>query len=127
MAGPEVPVAGEAGRLKLKAQLVRGEEIALGPGKADLLHAIATHGSISAAGRALGLSYRRAWLMVATMNRCFVAPLVATHPGGRHGAALTEEGRAVLADYRALVATLDGAAAGAGAALVARLKPPSAG
>jgi hypothetical protein len=63
-------------RLKLKLQLYCGDEIAMGPGKADLLEAIAREGSISAAGRALGMSYRRAWLLVDTMNRCFRAPLV---------------------------------------------------
>lgn len=52
------------GALKLKLQLVCGDGFALGPGKADLLDAIAREGSISAAGRALGMSYRRAWLLV---------------------------------------------------------------
>src|SRR5688572_30407911 len=53
-----------------------GSAIAIGPGKADLLEAIARTGSISAAGRLLGMSYRRAWLLVDTMNRSFRAPLV---------------------------------------------------
>ena len=81
-------------RLKLKLQLYCGDEIAMGPGKADLLEAIAREGSISAAGRALGMSYRRAWMLVDTMNRCFRAPLVETHPGGgkNAGAQLTPEG-----------------------------------
>jgi molybdate transport system regulatory protein len=96
--------------LKLKAQIMRDGEIALGPGKADLLDAIAAHGSISAAGRAMGLSYRRAWLMVDTMNRCFAAPLVATRKGGPGGARLTDEGVAVLAAYRRLQLVLDQAA-----------------
>ena len=52
-------------RLKLKLQLYCGDEIAMGPGKADLLEAIAREGSISAAGRAMGMSYRRAWLIAA--------------------------------------------------------------
>jgi molybdenum-dependent DNA-binding transcriptional regulator ModE len=69
-------------RLKLKLQLYCGDEIAMGPGKADLLEAIAREGSISGAGRAMGMSYRRAWLLVDVMNRCFVKPLVETHPGG---------------------------------------------
>ena len=63
------------GALKLKAQLFCGEEPAMGPGKADLLEAIARTGSISAAGRALGMSYRRAWLLVDAMNRCWAEPL----------------------------------------------------
>jgi molybdate transport system regulatory protein len=102
-------------RLKLKLQLYCGEEIAMGPGKADLLEAIAREGSISAAGRALGMSYRRAWLLVDTMNRCFKQPLVETHPGGGKsaGAKLTAEGEAALAAYRALSDRVEGGAAGA--------------
>jgi molybdate transport system regulatory protein len=91
-------------RLKLKLQLYCGEEIAMGPGKADLLEAIARAGSISAAGRDLGMSYRRAWLLVDAMNRCFAEPLVATQPGGGKGggARLTPAGEAALAAYRGL-------------------------
>ena len=55
-------------RLRLKLQVYCGDEIAMGPGKADLLEAIDREGSISAAGRALGMSYRRAWLLVDAMN-----------------------------------------------------------
>ncbi len=101
-------------RLKLKLQLYCGDEIAMGPGKADLLDAIAREGSISAAGRALGMSYRRAWLLVDTMNRCFEKPLVETHPGGgkQAGARLTPEGQAALAAYRALSSQAELGAAG---------------
>jgi molybdate transport system regulatory protein len=102
-------------RLKLKLQLYCGDQIAMGPGKADLLEAIAREGSISAAGRALGMSYRRAWLLVDTMNRCFVNPLVETHPGGGKGAGarLTAQGEAALAAYRALSVQVERGAAGA--------------
>lgn len=62
-------------RLKLKIQLYCDNEIAMGPGKADLLDAIAREGSISAAARAMDMSYRRAWLLVDTMNRCWREPL----------------------------------------------------
>jgi molybdate transport system regulatory protein len=88
--------------LKIKLQLFCGDEIAMGPGKAELLEAIAREGSISAAGRALGMSYRRAWLLVDAMNRCWREPLVATTPGGaaRGGARLTPLGREVLHRYR---------------------------
>ena len=72
--------------LKIKLQLMCGDEIAMGPGKADLLDAIARHGSISAAARALGMSYRRAWLLVDTMNRCWDSPLVETAPGAQRAA-----------------------------------------
>lgn len=76
----------------------------MGPGKADLLEAIDTHGSISAAGRAMGMSYRRAWLLVSTMNACFRSPLVITSKGGAEGgsAELTKTGRTVLTAYRRL-------------------------
>jgi len=75
----------------------------MGPGKADLLEAIDRHGSISAAARALGMSYRRSWLLVKTMNRCFAAPLVSTsgENGWRgRGASLTPHGRKALRLYR---------------------------
>ncbi len=101
-------------RLKLKLQLYCGGEIAMGPGKADLLDAIGQTGSISAAARSLGMSYRRAWLLVDVMNRCFAQALVATQPGGgkASGAHLTAQGRAVLAAYRALSAQVEAGAAG---------------
>src|SRR3954462_3593119 len=91
------------GPLKLKAQLFCDGETAMGPGKADLLEAIDREGSISAAGRALGMSYRRTWLLVDSMNRCWVDRLVDTPPGGGSdkGARLTVCGRDVLAAYRA--------------------------
>lgn len=113
------------GPLKLKAQLYCGPETAMGPGKADLLDAIAREGSISAAGRAMGMSYRRTWLLVDTMNRSWLEPLVeATAGGGRQsGARLTAAGVAVLAAYRELEAALAKAADGdALKALEARLR-----
>ena len=101
-------------RLKLKLQLYCGDEIAMGPGKADLLDAISRTGSISAAGRALGMSYRRAWLLVDTMNRWFQKPLVETRPGGGKGAGarVTAEGEAALAAYRRLSAQVESGACG---------------
>jgi len=111
-----------AGVLKLKAQLIVDGEIALGPGKADLMEAIAREGSISAAARALGLSYRRAWLMVDAMNRLFAEPPVVTARGGSGGAKLTPAGRALLADYRALQAAI--AAAAQHSPLPGRIRAP---
>lgn len=97
-------------RLKLKIQLYCGDEIAMGPGKADLLDAIAREGSISAAARAMDMSYRRAWLLVDAMNRCWRDPLVETSPGSAKGggARISARGRAVLDHYRALQARLQG-------------------
>ncbi|WP_288410211.1 LysR family transcriptional regulator [uncultured Herbaspirillum sp.] len=86
----------------LRVRVMQGDTIAFGPGKADLLQAIAQTGSISGAAREMGMSYRRAWLLVEEMNRCFASPLVATATGGARGggAAVTELGREVLARYR---------------------------
>lgn len=102
------------GPLKLKAQLLCGGQLAMGPGKADLLEAIQATGSISAAGRKLGMSYRRTWLLVDTMNRCWSAPLVEATPGGGEGrgARVTAAGLQVLAAFRALEAELARAAEG---------------
>ena len=90
--------------LDLRLRIRVGEDIALGPGKADLLEAIAATGSISAAAKSLEMSYRRAWLLVETMNRCFKAPLVEAAPGGKGGggARLTDAGRVALERYRAM-------------------------
>jgi molybdate transport system regulatory protein len=90
----------EAWSARPRWRIARGEEIALGPGKVDLLEAIDRAGSISAAAVALGMSYRRAWVLVATMNQCFLRPLVATSAHRARGAALTPDGRLVLRLYR---------------------------
>jgi molybdate transport system regulatory protein len=89
---------------ELRLRLLFGQEIAMGPGKADLLEAIHRTGSISAAGRELEMSYRRAWLLVDTMNRCFRAPVVLAIKGGSHGggAVVTPFGLEVLREYRAI-------------------------
>ena len=85
-----------------RLRIVLEPDIAIGPGKADLLEGIRETGSIAAAGRRLGMSYKRAWLLVETMNRCFKRPLVEASKGGRAGggARLTELGEEVLARYR---------------------------
>jgi molybdate transport system regulatory protein len=118
------PATEPAPQLKVKIQLIIGEEIALGPGKADLLDAIEKTGSISAAARAMGLSYRRAWQLVDTMNRRFRAPVVEAGRGGieRGGAKVTAFGAEVLAQYRQLQQALEGTAAPHAASLIAQLK-----
>jgi molybdate transport system regulatory protein len=78
--------------------------VSFGPGKADLLQGIAETGSIAAAGRRLGMSYKRAWSLVETLNGMFRSPLVSATKGGAAGggASLTAEGAAVLSHYRAI-------------------------
>ena len=87
--------------LSLRIDLQGGR---IGPGKIALLEAIAREGSISAAARALGMSYRRAWELVTELNRILAAPVVEATPGGRSGggATLTTRGRTLIADYRAI-------------------------
>jgi molybdate transport system regulatory protein len=76
----------------------------LGPGKVRLLELIGERGSISAAGRDMGMSYRRAWLLVDSLNRCFKEPVVLTQLGGSGGggAALSGFGQTVVDHYRAM-------------------------
>jgi molybdate transport system regulatory protein len=84
----------------------------LGAGKVALLESIDRTGSISAAGRAQGMSYRRAWLLVDDLNQLFGAPLVAAHHGGVNGggAGLTAEGRRIVGLYRDAEAKMRSAA-----------------
>lgn len=95
-------------------RIMSGGEIALGPGKADLLQAIEEAGSLSVAAKSLGMSYMRAWGLVKTMNRAFKTPLVESTRGGigRGGARLTWRGEAVLAIYRDMQAKSMKATAG---------------
>src|SRR5215510_14667250 len=87
-----------------RLRVVLGPGIAVGPGKADLLEAIAETGSIPAAGRKLKMSYRRAWLLVEELNGSFQTALVAADKGGAHGggARLTELGARVLKHFRSM-------------------------
>ena len=104
---------------RLRLRLLLAEDVMLGPGKADLLEGIAATGSISAAGRRLGMSYKRAWMLVETLNGYFRSPLVFAAPGGKAGggATLTPLGRQVLAHYRAMTAAAERACAKDSAAL----------
>jgi molybdate transport system regulatory protein len=82
---------GDVEGFELRIRLVKDGVLILGPGRADLLAGIAARGSIAAAGRAMGMSYKRAWALVEAMNATFQAPL-------------TVRGAQVLAAYRALQA-----------------------
>lgn len=79
----------------------------LGPGKVALMELISKHGSISAAGKEMGMSYRRAWLLVDEINQIFRKPLVEKQMGGSGGggARLTEFGRDVVSRYRSIEVT----------------------
>jgi molybdate transport system regulatory protein len=123
---------------KLTLRVDLGSGRALGPGKIRLLEAIEKTGSISQAGRNLGMSYRRAWLLVDDMNHCFRDPVIEAQPGGARGggAVLTAFGQKLVVRFRAieadaLVATkkhlhdLEAALKGAGARrAVTSLKRP---
>ncbi|MFE8872587.1 winged helix-turn-helix domain-containing protein [Acetobacter persici] len=87
-------------RLRLTLRVDADKKPALGHGKIRLLEQLAETGSISAAGRAMGMSYRRTWLLVDSLNQMFREPLVVTRPGGGGGAFLTAEGEAVVRCYR---------------------------
>ena len=84
--------------VRFRLRIPKGADIAVGPGKVDLLEAIAATGSITAAAKQLGMSYRRAWLLVDTMNRCFRQPVVDAEAGGQRGGgtALTPLGAEVV-------------------------------
>lgn len=90
---------------KVQVRFMLGDDIALGTGKAELLAAISETGSIAAAGRKMGMSYRRAWLLVETMNQCFYEPLVVSIKGGKQGggAQLTPLGEQVLSLYQQML------------------------
>ena len=97
---------GESRETRPRVRILIGEATALGPGKVDLLEAIAGTGSISAAARAMGMSYRRAWLLVDAVNRCFCEDLVLTVTGSRGGggARVTPLGLEVIRRYREMEA-----------------------
>ncbi|WP_156943785.1 winged helix-turn-helix domain-containing protein [Roseivivax isoporae] len=101
MMPPSVP-PGDTPSLRIR--IVFGDDAMLGPGKADLLERIRDTGSIAAAGRAMSMSYKRAWMLVEEMNNAFRDPLIESTRGGPRGggARLTEAGAEVLANYRKL-------------------------
>src|SRR5580704_13628138 len=87
---------------------------AIGPGKISLLEKIEETGSISAAGRAMNMSYRRAWLLLAELNQTFREPVATTALGGRSGggAALTQFGKRLVRGYRQMETDAQAAVAG---------------
>ena len=106
-----------------------GREVALGPGKAELLRRLRETGSISKAAKGMGMSYMRAWTLVQTMNRCFRGPLVQASRGGkqRGGAALTADGERALALYEEMEERSRKATADLTPDLIALLRPDKGG
>ncbi|MCR6636113.1 LysR family transcriptional regulator [Devosia sp.] len=94
-------------------RIVLNDKAYVGPGRADLLEGIARTGSISAAGKDMGMSYKRAWGLVQALNEGFGRPLVETARGGaaQGGAFLTPLGEEVLARYRAMQTATEAAIA----------------
>jgi molybdate transport system regulatory protein len=89
-------------KIQPRFRVLRGEDIALGPGKAKLLEQVRKTGSIAEAAEQLGMSYMRAWTLLKTMERSFADPLITVSRGGaKHGGAkLTTDGLKVLKLYR---------------------------
>jgi molybdate transport system regulatory protein len=89
---------------KLTIRIDLSDHGAIGPGKIRLLELVGESGSISAAGRAMNMSYRRAWMLIDNLNRCFRSPVVETQLGGMRGggAVLSALGHDVIARYRAI-------------------------
>lgn len=116
-----MPADTPPGRAGLKLRFVLPDGTWLGPGKADLLQGIAETGSISAAGRRLAMSYKRAWGLTEALNAMFAAPLVIANRGGagHGGAELTPAGHEVLQLYRSMQASAAAATADQAAALLA--------
>jgi molybdate transport system regulatory protein len=91
-----------AKQLRLRVRVTCGKDVAIGPGKAELLALVDETGSISEAARRMEMSYMRAWTLIQTMNQCFKEPLVASARGGKRGggATLTATGRRALQLYQ---------------------------
>jgi len=92
--------------MRLTLRIDINDQQKFGPGKARLPELVDEHGSITAAGRAMGMSYRRAWMLIDDLNTMFAAKLVEAKPGGTGGggAHLTDLGRDVVAAYRRIEA-----------------------
>ena len=112
--------------LGLRIRVLHGNDIVIGPGRADLLAHIAATGSIAAAGRTMGMSYKRAWALVEAMNATFATPLVEAAKGGAGGggAKLTATGQGVLQAYRRLQEVAFGSGSDQLSALSAALTVP---
>lgn len=111
----------------LRVRLMLGRRVAIGPGKADLLEGIRDTGSISAAGRRMRMSYKRAWQLVEEMNTCFRTVLVDASKGGSGGggARLSKAGEDVLDRFRCIERLCNDSAQTDLRALRRRLRAPA--
>ena len=110
---------------RLRISIVFESGARIGPGKAKLLESIRDTGSISAAAREMGMSYKRAWLLLDSMNQTFTEPVVTAAPGGSGGggATLTPFGAEVLERYRSVHERAAALAVDDMAALARRARP----
>ena len=115
----------EVPEVSLIVRVDMGPHGRLGPGKILLLDNIDRHGSISAAGRAMNMSYRQAWDLVDQLNRAFIEPVVSSQAGGKAGggAVLTDFGRTLVAHYRHITSEIERATKKDIAAIMGKLRP----
>jgi molybdate transport system regulatory protein len=111
----------------IRPRIYLGPDLIVGPGKIALLTAVRDTGSISAAARTLGMSYKRAWYLLDTLKKGFHQPVFVASPGGRGGggAQLTALGDTLIASYTAITAACAAAADAQLAALAALTTLPS--
>ena len=121
----ETDTASQPAEVRFRMRIMKGETIALGPGKVSLLEAVRKHGSISAAARSLDMSYRRAWLLIDELNRSLQSPATISEQGGQSGGGcmLTPVGESIVRLYRDVEAQAQAACATQIEALTKLLKP----
>jgi len=112
-------------KVQFRLRIYRDDSIAIGPGKIALLESIAETGSISAAARQLGMSYRRAWVLMDEMNRALNSPAITASAGGAYGggAVLSVTGQELIKRYRSIESTARASAASDITALTRLLAP----
>ena len=110
----------------LNIQIVLGKSDRIGPGKIRLLELIGEKGSISEAARSMNMSYRRAWLLIDSINTMFEEPVITTQIGGygRGGASLTDFGRSVVEQYRSFESECESLLSSKHSALAASYRRP---
>lgn len=121
----DADTANQPTEVRFRMRIMKGETIALGPGKVALLEAVRKQGSISAAARSLDMSYRRAWLLIDELNRSLKAPATISEQGGQSGGGcvLTPVGESIIRLYRDVEAQSAAACAEQIASLTKLLKP----